>query len=192
MSDEKEKVIQYIENSISVLNLLKSDVETINKIFQIIKDGRKNNHRIFLMGNGGSSSTATHFVCDLNKTSRTEGIKHSQAFALNDNIPSVFAISNDLGFEKVFEEQLKNFLQKNDIVIAISASGKSENIIKAVQYAKNTGAIIIGLTGFDGGKLKEYCVECLIVKSDKMYHIEDIHLIINHIITYLFTGYSYR
>lgn len=192
MTDNGDKIIQYLDNSISCLNLLKKEIVTIEKIFQIISEARDKNKRIFLIGNGGSSSTASHFVCDLNKTARVKGINHSQAFALNDNSPNVFAIANDIGFESVFEEQLKNFLEKDDILIAISGSGSSKNILNAVNYANSSGAITIGLTGYDGGKLKELCKECLVVPSDKMYHIEDTHLTINHLITYLFAGYFYK
>lgn len=188
-----EKIQEYLGNSISCLNSLKEDhAETIERIFNLVKESRNKRRRIFLIGNGGSASTASHFVCDLNKTSKTQGINHSQAFALNDNSPLVFAISNDISFDAVFEEQLKNFLEKDDILVAISGSGNSENIIKAVNYANKIGAITIGLTGFDGGRLKKICSECLVVPSDKMYHIEDIHLTINHIITFLFVGYHYH
>jgi len=187
-----EKIQEYLENSISCLNSLKVDhAETIERIFNLVKESRNKRRRIFLIGNGGSASTASHFVCDLNKTSNIQGINHSQAFALNDNSPLVFAISNDISFESVFEEQLKNYLEKDDILVSISGSGNSANIIKAVNYANKIGAITIGLTGFDGGRLKKICSECLVVPSDKMYHIEDVHLTINHLITFLFVGYNY-
>ncbi len=187
-----EKIQEYLENSISCLNSLKSEhLDRIERIFNLVKESRINKRRIFLIGNGGSASTASHFVCDLNKTAKIKGLNRSQAFALNDNSPLVFAISNDISYDSVFEEQLKNFLEKDDLVIAISGSGNSENIIKAVNYANEKGAITIGLTGFNGGRLKKICKECLVVPSDKMYHIEDVHLTINHLITFLFVGYSY-
>ena len=187
-----EKIQEYLENSISCLNSLKSEYsDRIERIFDLVKEARIKKRRIFLIGNGGSASTASHFVCDLNKTAKIKGLNRSQAFALNDNSPLVFAISNDISYDSVFEEQLKNFLEKDDLVIAISGSGNSENIIKAVNYANENGAITIGLTGFDGGRLKKICNECLVVPSDKMYHIEDVHLTINHLITFLFVGYSY-
>jgi len=192
MNNSKDKITQYLENSILCLTLLKDSVDTIEQIFNLINDARSKKNRIYLIGNGGSSSTASHFVCDLNKTAKISGETRIQAFALNDNSPHVFAISNDIGFHAVFEEQLRNFLEKGDLVLAISGSGKSENIINAVKYANEFGAITIGLTGNDGGELKKICNHCLVVPSDKMYHIEDIHLIINHIIAFLFVGYSYE
>jgi len=192
MNNSKDKITQYLENSISCLTLLKDSVDTIEQIFNLINKARTKKNRIYLIGNGGSSSTASHFVCDLNKTAKITGETRIRAFALNDNSPHVFAISNDIGFYAVFEEQLKNFLEKDDLVLAISGSGKSENIINAVKYANDLGAITIGLTGNDGGELKKLCNHCLVVPSDKMYHIEDTHLIINHIIAFLFVGYSYE
>lgn len=192
MNENQEKILQYLDSSIKCLDQLKTHSEIIERIFHLVKKNREMKKRIFLIGNGGSSSTASHFVCDLNKTAKTENYNRAQAFALNDNSPHVFAIANDLGFDVVFEEQLKNFLEKDDIVIAISGSGVSENIVRAVRFANQIGAVTIGLTGFEGGKLKDLCTECLVVPSDKMYHIEDAHLLINHVITFLFTGYSYR
>jgi D-sedoheptulose 7-phosphate isomerase len=192
VSNFKLKISEYIDNSISILELLKKDNDMIEIIFNLIKNAQINKKRIYLLGNGGSSSTASHFVCDLNKTAKINGQNRIHSFALNDNIPHIFAISNDIGFDAVFEEQLKNFLDKGDIVIAISGSGNSKNILNAVKFANDSGAKTIGLTGFDGGKLKEICHHCLVVPSDKMYHIEDIHLVINHIITFLFVGYSYK
>jgi len=192
MSEIANKISNYLDTSISTMELLKNDSQTIEAIYNAIKKCVDNGNRIFLLGNGGSAATASHFVCDLNKTATRKHLKKAKAFALNDNTPSVFAISNDIGFEHVFEEQLITLLDKNDIVIAISGSGNSENIINAVNFAKNLGSIVLGLTGFEGGKLKKLCDICLVIPSDKMYHIEDGHLLINHIITYLFTGYSYE
>jgi len=190
--DPRNQIDNYLSTSIDILTSLKQDSDTIEKIFTIIRDARQNKKSIFLFGNGGSASTASHFVCDLNKTSKVPGIINASAFSLNDNIPHVSAIANDLGYDKIFEEQLKNFLSPGDVVIAISGSGNSPNVLNAVRYAKNHDAIVIGLTGFDGGELKTLCDQALIIPSDKMFHIEDSHLVINHIITYLFTGYNYK
>ena len=190
--DTKSKIDNYLSNSIDILESLKQKSDTIEQIFTIIHDARQNKKSIFLFGNGGSSSTASHFVCDLNKTSKTQDILDARAFSLNDNAPHIFAIANDLGYDKIFEEQLKNSLSTGDVVIAISGSGNSSNVLNAVRYAKNHNATVIGLTGFDGGELKTLCDQVLIVPSDKMFHIEDCHLIINHILTYLFTGYDYQ
>lgn len=192
MINSKEKISEYLDTSISCLSNLKDNIDSIEQLFNLINEIRLKQKRIYLIGNGGSSSTASHFVCDLNKTAKITGEKRTRAFALNDNSPYAFAILNDIGFHAVFEEQLKNYLDEGDLVIAISGSGNSKNIINAIKYANHLGAITFGLTGNDGGELKNICKHCLIVPSDKMYHIEDTHLLLNHIIAFLFVGYSYE
>lgn len=174
---------KYLEESINCLKHMKQMKLQIEKISQIIKNARDNKNKIFLIGNGGSASTASHFVCDLNKTSTMSNKERLRAISLVDNMSLVSAYSNDVSFTSIFLEQLKNFLSPRDIVIAISGSGNSKNIIDAVSYAKEHGAIIIGLTGFEGGALKSKCDECLIIPSNSMYRIEDMHLMLNHIFT---------
>ncbi len=188
----KEKISEYLDDSLSCLSHLKDNIGSIEQLFNLINEIRSKEKRIYLIGNGGSSSTASHFVCDLNKTAKITGEKRIRSFALNDNSAHTFAISNDIGFHAVFEEQLKNFLETGDLIIAISGSGNSKNIINAIKYANSLGAITFGLTGNDGGELKKICKHCLVVPSDKMYHIEDAHLVLNHIIAFLFVGYSYE
>ena len=105
------------------------------------------------MGNGGSGSTASHFACDINKGSCFELNKKFKVICLNDNMPTILAYANDLSYDKIFVEQLKNFLQEGDVVIGISGSGNSETVLQAVSYAKEHGARTVGLSGFDGGTL---------------------------------------
>ena len=135
------------------------------------------------MGNGGSASTASHFVADLLKTSITNENNRFKAISLTDNIPVLLAWSNDESYENIFSNQLENFLQKNDIVIGISGSGNSENVLNAIQLANKKQAITIGLSGKGGGKLSELAKINLIVKSDDMLTIETIHLLVCHLIT---------
>ena len=174
---------RYLDESINCLKHMKEMKLQIEKIGEIIKNARDNKNKIFLIGNGGSASTASHFVCDLNKTSTMSNKERLRAISLVDNMPLVSAYSNDISFNSIFLEQLKNFLSSGDIVIAISGSGNSKNIIEAVSYAKENGAIVIGLTGFEGGVLKSKCDECLVIPSNSMYRIEDMHLMLNHIFT---------
>lgn len=137
------------------------------------------------MGNGGSAATASHFACDLAKGTIKDNPyikKRFKVIALTDNIPLITAWSNDTDYSQVFIEQLRNLLNKDDVVIAISASGSSENVLKAVEYANQRGALTIGLTGFDGGKLKDIANKCLKVSSDSMERIEDVHLILEHLL----------
>jgi D-sedoheptulose 7-phosphate isomerase len=145
----------------------------------------RQDRKIFIIGNGGSAATASHFACDLSKGT-TIGNPHMKkrfkVIALTDNIPLLTAWGNDLDFTQIFVEQLKNLLDENDVVIAISGSGNSENILRAVEYANKKGALTIGLSGFAGGKLKDIAHKYLIVSSDSMERIEDIHLILEHLI----------
>ena len=134
------------------------------------------------MGNGGSGSTASHFVSDLLKTTILTKGKRFQAFSLVDNIPVILAWSNDSSYEQIFVEQLKNSLSKDDVIISFSGSGNSKNLIKAFQYGKKIGAKCIGFTGEGGGKLKKYCDECFEIPSKDMLTIESQHVVICHCI----------
>jgi len=137
---------------------------------------------VFIMGNGGSGSTASHFACDINKGSCFNLEKKFKVICLNDNIPTMLAYANDLSYNKVFVEQLKNFLQPGDVVIGISGSGNSENVIQAVSYAKERGARTIGLSGFDGGKLSQAVDIPFVAVINDMQKVEDVHMIVVHML----------
>lgn len=141
---------------------------------------------VFIMGNGGSGSTASHFACDINKGCCLDIEKKFKVVCLNDNIPTMLAYANDLSYEKVFVEQLKNFLQPGDIVIGISGSGNSENVIQAVAYAKEKQAKTVGLTGFEGGRLAQLVDIPLIASINDMQKVEDVHMIVVHMIMQYF------
>lgn len=163
----------------------KSLPSQIDKIINILLEARDNNRNVFMLGNGGSGSTASHFVSDLAKGTINAKFPRFRAIALTDNIPLMLAWGNDANFESIFMEQLKNLLNPKDVVIGISGSGNSLNVIEAIKYANEKGAVTIGLTGFDGGKLKSVAQECMIVPSHYMQRIEDLHLLIEHLITSL-------
>lgn len=189
----KNLITKYLDESISCLEKIKKQSSVIYKVSTIIDETRKKNKNIFLIGNGGSSSTASHFVCDLNKTSTMKTKKRLKAFSLTDNIPTLTAIGNDISYDDIFTEPLKNFLSKDDVLILISGSGNSTNIIKAAKFAKTKNCSVIGITGFGGGKLKSLCDECIVIPSNSMYRIEDMHLMINHILTEIFReGTDYK
>jgi D-sedoheptulose 7-phosphate isomerase len=137
---------------------------------------------IFIMGNGGSGSTASHFACDINKGTCFDMDRKFKVICLNDNIPTMLAYANDLAYHSVFVEQLKNFLQSGDVVIGISGSGNSENVIRAIDFAKEKGARTIGLTGFDGGKLARIVDIPFVVDINDMQKVEDVHMIVVHIL----------
>ena len=161
---------------------LREQYKILESIINVLQKAQKNGKTIFTFGNGGSGSTASHFVSDLLKTAITKGNKRFAAISLVDNIPVNLAWSNDQSFDAIFIEQLKNFLKKNDVVVAFSGSGKSKNVIQAIKYAKKNNATCIGFTGMDGGELKKICDLCIIIPSSNMLTIESTHLIICHCI----------
>jgi len=135
---------------------------------------------IFIFGNGGSATTASHFACDMNKGVGHGKSKKFKVVCLNDNIPILLAYANDISYNDVFMEQLKNFVQAEDLVIGVSGSGNSENIVRAVSYANERGIATFGICGFDGGSLKNVAQNSLVIDCDDMQKIEDTHLIIFH------------
>ena len=135
------------------------------------------------MGNGGSAATASHFVGDLSKGTIVADFPRFKAIALTDNVPNMLAWGNDSSYEDIFVEQLKNLMEPEDVVVGISGSGNSRNVIKAIDYANEKGAITIGLLGYDGGKLIEIVQESLHVPSFNMQQVEDIHALISHLLT---------
>jgi D-sedoheptulose 7-phosphate isomerase len=141
-----------------------------------------NDSFIFLLGNGGSAATASHLACDLGKGTVAPGRKRMKVMSLTDNLPLITAWANDTQYEDIFAEQLAHFISSGDLVMGISGSGKSKNVLNALKLAKECGALTIGLTGFDGGEMKDMVDYCLIVPSTNMQQIEDCHLIITHLI----------
>lgn len=179
----KEKVHEYLDQQINSTSSLKENYEELEKIFNILKNARDSGNHVFVMGNGGSASTASHFVADLLKTSITNENKRFKAISLSDNIPVLLAWSNDESYETVFSNQLENFVEKDDVVIGISGSGNSKNVLNAIQLANEKHATTIGLNGKSGGKLSEIVKINLTIKSDDMLTIETIHLLICHLLT---------
>ncbi|MHB1376105.1 MAG: D-sedoheptulose-7-phosphate isomerase [Candidatus Humimicrobiaceae bacterium] len=180
----KEFIHDYI-NSINII-MAGLDIEKISEVIVKIGEAHKNKKRIFVIGNGGSAATTNHFVCDLGKNAIKDDENRFQIISLSNSVSCITAYGNDVGYESIFAEQLKNLMQMEDIIICISASGNSPNIIKAVEYAKKKNGIIISLTGFKGGRLKEISDFNVNVPSDSYEKIEDAHLIITHIIVYWF------
>jgi len=155
----------------------------IKKSVEIIIEKYRRDKQIFIIGNGGSASTASHFACDLGKGCNIDDGKRFKVISLTDNVSWMSAISNDISYEHVFIEQLKNYLQKGDLVIGISASGNSVNVIKAFEYAKAIGANTLGFIGFSGGKIKNLSDNWIYVRNYNYGQVEDFHLILEHIIT---------
>ena len=182
--DYSNDIRAYIDLEIDVLKRL--DVDAINAALNLLEETRQKKGRIYICGNGGSSATASHFQNDFNK-GVSEYIETPYRFhCLNDNIATLMAIANDIGFEEVFRFQLRGNLEPNDILMAISGSGNSANVINAVEYAKAQGNKVIGLTGFSGGKLKALSDISLHVPVQSMQVTEDIHMIFDHMMMSIF------
>jgi len=172
---------QYIQLLIKELNSISA--ERISEISTALYNARKNKKRVFVFGNGGSAATASHMASDFSKNTRQPEQLRLKAISLVDSLDELTAYANDEGYENVFSEPLLSLAEAGDIAIAISGSGNSPNVLKGIQTARKMGLKTIGLTGFKGGKLKKLVDICLIVTSDSIERIEDIHLIISHILT---------
>lgn len=156
--------------------------EIIAEIIDLLHQARAEKRQIFIMGNGGSASTASHFVCDLAKNTRHPDWPNYRVIGLTDNMAILSAYANDEGYENVFVQQMASFLEPDDIVIGISASGNSPNVLTAIEYANQHQATTIGFTGFTGGKLGAMAKTHLHVPSHCIEHVEDIHLMLEHLI----------
>ncbi|MBU0762100.1 MAG: SIS domain-containing protein [Candidatus Altiarchaeota archaeon] len=158
------------------------DLDPFEKIVKMILKAYDERKNIFVMGNGGSGSTASHFACDINKGCCFDLEKKFKMICLNDSLPTLLALSNDASFDLVFVEQMKNFFNKGDLVIGISGSGNSQNVLNAIDYAKKNGGITMGLSGFSGGKLSQMVDIPFVAAIDDMQKVEDIHMIVVHMI----------
>jgi len=156
--------------------------ELIGDVINTLHDARLTGRQVFIMGNGGSASTATHFVCDLAKNTRREGWPHFRVIGLTDNMAIFSAYANDEGYDKVFSQQLANLIKPNDIVIGISASGNSANVLNGITEAKKYQATTVAFTGYDGGRLGPMVDINIHVDSNIIEHVEDIHLMLEHMI----------
>ena len=175
----KQIISGYFQNLQSTLEGLNPD--EFLQVATVLKEARENDKHIFIFGNGGSGSTASHFACDINKGVSFGNEKRFKVNCLNDNIPVMLAYSNDMGYDVVFSEQLKNFVSEGDVVIGISGSGNSKNILLAMEVAKEKKAITVGITGFTGGKLKEISQYSVNAGINDMQLSEDVHLIWVHV-----------
>jgi len=162
------------------------DIAGVNQAIEWFREARDAGRNIFVCGNGGSASTASHFVCDVVKGASFERSSRFRIMALTDSMATLTAYSNDVGYSCVFVEQLKNFAIPGDVVLAISGSGNSANVVEAVEYANRIGCKTIGLTGRSGGKLGEAAQLQIHVPAQHMGRIEDAHMVICHMIAYYF------
>lgn len=173
---------QFLKNYLSELGSIFSEInvkEFEDFIGELIEAYNRRSH-IFICGNGGSAATASHFACDINKGVSFGKEKRFKVICLNDNIPTMLAYANDISYEDVFIEQLKNFINKDDLIIGISGSGNSENVLRAISYGNDYEGRTFGVCGFGGGKLKKIAQKSIVMNSNDMQKVEDLHMILFH------------
>ena len=184
MKDYKAEITKYIEAEIEVLRAL--DVNALNDALNLLEKALESENTVYIMGNGGSAATASHFQNDFNKGVSEYTEKKFRFLCLNDNVPTVMAIANDIGYEEIFRFQLRGRLRPGDVVICISGSGNSKNVLNAAEYAKEHGNTVVGITGFTGGKLREIADCSLHVPVNSMQITEDIHMVFDHLMMSIF------
>ena len=187
--DGKVFATSYFREMSEVLGRI--NVIDVGRVIDLLYETWLDRGTVYIMGNGGSASTATHFVCDLAKCTIVEGAPRFKVIGLNDNVPLVSALTNDNGFQYIYSEQLDPFLSRGDAVIAISVHGGSggdkagpwsQNLLRAMQLAKERGARTIGFCGFDGGVLSKVADACVTIPIDSTPHVESLHLALEHLV----------
>jgi D-sedoheptulose 7-phosphate isomerase len=172
------------------ITLSRLPLESVRKITDILYEAYRSDRTLFIFGNGGSAALASHLACDLGKGTHNpapagadlSGVKRLKVMSLTDNVPTLTAWSNDSSYEDVFAEQMVNFIQPGDVAFGISGSGNSSNVLKALTFARRVGATTIGLTGFQGGKMKALLDCGIVVPANHMQQVEDCHLVLAHLI----------
>ena len=178
---DEAPVQNYLQGLQTVLDEV--DRAAVARVIDLVWEAYRGGRRVFLLGNGGSAATASHMMCDLAKGCAVEGKPPVKAMSLTDNAALLTAVGNDIGYERVFTEQLKVFLEAGDVVLAISVSGNSPNVLDAVRYARAHGAATVGLIGCGGGSLKDLVDVHVTVASRNYGHVEDLHAILSHLVS---------
>lgn len=181
--DYTGSIKEYLDEEIRLLQEL--DVPTVNELMNALVEAYEKEATVYVFGNGGSASTASHMANDFNKGISEYTDKKFRICCLNDNVPTVLAIANDIGYEDIFSFQLRSKVKPEDLVIGISGSGNSGNVINALNYAKEQGAKTVGWVGFDGGKVAKLTDITFHVPVRNMQLVEDVHLILNHLMMYV-------
>ena len=176
--------IEYKSKLLAALDTI--DTTKVDQAIEAFRKARDEDRQIFVFGNGGSAATANHFACDIVKGASYGREKRFKIMALSEQVPTMTAYSNDVGYDVIFLEQLRNFARPGDIVMALSGSGNSPNVVRAIEHANEIGCYTIGLSGCDGGKLGEMAKLNVHVADHHMGRAEDGHMIICHMIAYHF------
>ena len=176
-----ESITRYFSELEQMLHSI--SLPNLEAVLQLLEDAYHNGHRIFIMGNGGSAATASHFALDLAKNTIMPGVPRLKAISLTDHVPLITAWSNDTAYEHIFAEQLANMIEPGDVAIGISASGNSPNVINALRMAREYHASTIGLLGTAGGKIKDMVDAYVLAPGQNIEQEEDAHMILAHVIT---------
>ncbi len=175
----RQQLQEYLQKEIKVIQSL--NLDDINAVMNVLEDARLKGRRIFICGNGGSAATASHYASDFNKgVNEYMDVKYDFE-CLSDNVPAMMAVANDISYEEVFRYPLKNKMKKGDVLIGISGSGNSRNVVCAMEYAKSIGGTTVAIAGYDGGKLKELADYCIHAEVMDMQISEDVHMILDHL-----------
>lgn len=181
--DYTQALQEYLETEIQAIRSI--NIEAVNTVMNVLEQARIAGKRIFTCGNGGSASTASHYCCDFNKgVSEHQNAKYDFE-CLSDNVATMMAVANDIGYGEIFRFPLKNKMRSGDLLIGISGSGNSENVINAMEYAKSIGAVTIAIVGYSGGRMKEISDYCIHIAIDNMQISEDVHMILDHLMMYV-------
>ncbi len=181
MNGANAYIKDYLERVISTVSLV--DILEVTEAIRILTRARARRGKVFVCGNGGSAATASHFACDLAKGTLREGVEPFRVIALTDNIPLVTAWANDTDYRLVFSRQLEPLISEGDVLVGISGSGNSPNIVEAIETANLRGGVSVAVVGFDGGECRQRAHHSLLVASNNMQHVEDVHMILVHLIS---------
>jgi D-sedoheptulose 7-phosphate isomerase len=177
-------VSSYKKTSLGVLD--KIPEEEIVELIGLLGEARDAERQVFLCGNGGSAATASHLASELGKEASLEQSKRFRILSLTDNVSWITALANDLAYDQVFVQQLRNYARADDLLVAFSGSGNSSNVLEAVAWGNENGLVTVGITGQPGGKLAELARHPVLVESDHMGHIQEGHFLIQHLLSYYF------
>lgn len=175
-----DRIMDYLGGVSTLIDNAPRDV--LETVGDLLVDAYRRGQHVFVMGNGGSAATATHFACDLQKTISLQKEIPFKVMSLTDNVAIMTAWANDFDYDEMFDRQLSVWVKPGDVVVAISGSGNSPNVVRAAEKAKENGAVTVAMTGFRGGKLGEIANHNLLVKSEDMQYIEDMHMMFCHLL----------
>lgn len=181
----KEYIDSYNKKLLPVLQNI--DADEFRRVIETLRDAYQNDKQVFIAGNGGSAGTANHFVCDFGKNAVLDPEKRRfRIISLSDNVEKITAFGNDIEFAEIFRQQLINLMNEGDVLMLISASGNSPDLVRAAEYAKEKNAKILSFAGFQGGKIKQVSDACIVAPLESYEMIEDVHLVLMHMIVYFF------